>query len=31
VTGHRTLSEVARYTADADQVKLADEAIGRMK
>jgi hypothetical protein len=30
VTGHRTLKEVARYTADADQARLADKAIDSM-
>lgn len=31
VTGHTTLSEVARYTAAADQPRLAGEAIARMQ
>lgn len=30
ITGHRTLKEVARYTADADQTKLAQAAIARL-
>lgn len=29
-TGHRTLKEVARYTADADQTTLAQAAIARL-
>jgi integrase len=29
VTGHKTLSEVARYTRAADQERLAETAIGR--
>jgi integrase len=31
VTGHRTLKEVARYTAAADQLRLARAAIGRLQ
>lgn len=31
ITGHRTLSEVARYTMAADQVRLAEAAIARIK
>jgi hypothetical protein len=27
ITGHATLAEVQRYTAAADQERLADEAI----
>jgi integrase len=30
VTGHKTLSEVARYTAAADQVRLARDALDRI-
>lgn len=30
ITGHATDSEVARYTRDADQVILADQAMARM-
>lgn len=30
VTGHRTLQEVARYTAAADQERLARVAVGKM-
>jgi enterobacteria phage integrase len=30
ITGHRTLKEVSRYTADADQTKLAKAAIARL-
>lgn len=30
ITGHRTLKEVSRYTADADQTKLAQAAIARL-
>jgi integrase len=30
ITGHRTLSEVTRYTAAADQEKMARDAIGRL-
>jgi integrase len=30
ITGHKTDKEVARYTADADQVRLADQAIGAL-
>jgi integrase len=29
ITGHKTLSEVARYTADADQERLARQAMDR--
>lgn len=31
VLGHSTLSEVARYTRDADQEVLADEAVDRLE
>jgi integrase len=31
VLGHRTLSEVARYTSDADQVLLADSAADKLE
>lgn len=31
ITGHKTLSEIARYTKSADQVKLASSAIEKMK
>jgi len=31
VTGHRTLQEVAHYTADADQEKLARDAMERLR
>jgi integrase len=31
ITGHKSLSEVARYTRDAEQVKIADRAIGFIK
>jgi hypothetical protein len=27
ISGHRTLSEVQRYTADADRKKLADSGV----
>lgn len=30
VTGHKTLKEVARYTADADQARLAEAAMARL-
>lgn len=30
ITGHRTLKEVERYTRDADQRRLADEAVNSM-
>jgi integrase len=30
ITGHKTNSEVSRYTAAADQVRLADQAIGAL-
>jgi integrase len=30
VTGHSTLSEVARYTTDADKKRLADEAMKKL-
>jgi hypothetical protein len=30
VSGHRTLSEIERYTARADQVRLADSAISKL-
>lgn len=30
ITGHKTLSEVTRYTRDVRQVKLAREAIGKL-
>lgn len=30
VTGHKSLKEVARYTAMADQVQLAENAISRV-
>ena len=30
VFGHRTLSEIERYTARADQVRLADSAISKL-
>lgn len=30
VTGHKTDSEVSRYTRDAEQVKMAREAMGRL-
>ena len=31
VTGHRTLSEVERYTRSADQARLADAALARLQ
>ena len=31
ITGHRTLGEIERYTADADQQKLAQSGIKRLK
>ena len=31
ISGHRSLSEVERYTRAADQVALADEAIAKMQ
>src|SRR5262249_50703562 len=31
ITGHQTLKEVSRYTAAADQERLADAAIAKMK
>lgn len=31
ITGHRTLSEVQRYAADADQSRLADAAVSRTR
>ena len=31
ITGHRTLQEVARYTAAADQERMARTALGRIK
>lgn len=31
ILGHRSLSEAERYTRDADQIGLADEAIGKLK
>lgn len=31
ILGHATLSETERYTRDADQIKLAREAVSRMK
>jgi predicted transcriptional regulator len=30
VSGHRSLSEIERYTAKADQAGLADSAIGKL-
>jgi hypothetical protein len=30
VSGHRSLSEIERYTAKADQTGLADSAIGKL-
>lgn len=30
ITGHKTLSEVERYTASADQERMAREAISRL-
>lgn len=30
ITGHRTLKEISRYTAAADQERLARDAIGKM-
>jgi hypothetical protein len=29
ISGHRTLSEVQRYTADADRKKLADSGMAK--
>ncbi|WP_261763188.1 tyrosine-type recombinase/integrase [Asaia bogorensis] len=31
ITGHKTLSEIERYTRAADQKKLAEEAMKRME
>jgi len=31
ITGHKMLAEVERYTADADQEKLAVSSIKRLK
>lgn len=31
ITGHKTLSEVERYTRDADQVRLADRAMSKLR
>lgn len=31
ILGHRSLAEAERYTRDADQIGLADEAIGKLK
>ena len=31
ITGHKSLSEVARYTKAADQARLARQAIGMMR
>jgi site-specific recombinase XerD len=31
ITGHKTLSEVQRYTAAADQVRLAEQAIEKLR
>ena len=31
ITGHRTLSEITRYTAAADQARLAERAMDRMR
>ena len=31
ITGHSTLGEVARYTASADQARLAEAAMGRVR
>jgi len=31
ISGHKSLSEVERYTRAADQVALADEAIAKMQ
>jgi hypothetical protein len=31
VAGHKTLKETERYTKAADQIKLAREAIGKLK
>lgn len=30
ITGHRTLAEVARYTRDADQVRLSKNAVAKL-
>jgi hypothetical protein len=30
VLGHKTLSEAERYTRDADETRLADEAIAQI-
>jgi hypothetical protein len=30
ITGHKSLSEVERYTASADQERMGREAIGRL-
>jgi hypothetical protein len=30
ISGHKTLSEVERYTASADQERMAREAISRL-
>jgi hypothetical protein len=31
ISGHRTLSEVERYTADADRLRLADQAMAKIE
>jgi integrase len=31
VSGHRTLSEIERYTADADRLRLADQAMAKKR
>jgi integrase len=31
ISGHKTLSEVERYTADADRLKLADQAMAKKR
>lgn len=31
ISGHRTLSEVERYTADADRLRLADQAMAKKR
>lgn len=31
ILGHQSLAEAERYTRDADQIGLADEAIGKLK
>jgi hypothetical protein len=31
ITGHRTLSEVQRYTREVEQERMADAAVRRLK